>query len=49
MQALQISLVMRYTSGTFAQSRVDSLDGVVDSLGSVVDSLDGIVDSLGSW
>ena len=38
----------RDTSGTIAQSRVDSLDGVVDSLGRVVDSLDGIVDSLGS-
>ena len=37
------------TSGNIAQSRVDSLDGVVDSLGRVVDSLDGIVDSLGSW
>ena len=35
-------------SGKIAQSRVDSLDGVVDSLGRVVDSLDGIVDSLGS-
>ena len=37
------------TSGTIARSRVNSLDGVVDSLGRVVDSLDGIVDSLGSW
>ena len=35
--------------GNITQSRVDSLDGVVDSLGRVVDSLDGIVDSLGSW
>ena len=40
--------VISYTSGNIAQSRVDSLDGVVDSLGRVVDSLDGIVDSLGS-
>ena len=45
---MQLLTPQENTSGTFAQSRVDSLDGVVDSLGRVVDSLDGIVDSLGS-